>query len=297
MHPTLPLPALSDRPNTRRRLLTALATLLVAVLALSGCAAGNSADEPASESSPGASSSTTEAAVKVPKAPRNGACYRLDVRDAAKSASTADPVPCTKPHTTKTIHVGRLGAEGKVAPDFRNASVRDRLTATCNREAHAFLGGDLADRRLSRLQVVWFAPTQQELAEGARWMRCDVLALGRSDSLMTLPRLKMQGVLDRAAGADTFGLCGTASPGTRGFERVACGLRHSWAAISTIPISDAKRYPGVAKVRAAGDQACSDQVNARTSELKFAYGWEWPTLAQWKAGQRFGYCWAPASLA
>ena len=124
---------MSDRPNTRRRLLTALATLLVAVLALSGCAAGKSADEPTSGSSPSASSST--------------------------------------------------------APDFRDASVRARLTATCNREAHAFLGGDLTDRRLNRLQVVWFAPTQQELSEGARWMRCDVLALGRSDSLMPLPRL------------------------------------------------------------------------------------------------------------
>ena len=292
---------MSDRPSTRRRLLAVLASLVLAVLALSGCAAGNAADQPTSGGSPdastSASSSTTEGAATVPKAPRAGACYRLDVRDAVKSASTAEPVPCSKPHTTRTIHVGRLGAEGKVAPDFQNASVRDRLTATCNREAHAFLGGDLTDRRLSRLQVVWFAPTQQELSEGARWMRCDVLALGRADSLMPLPRLKMQGVLDRPAGADTFGLCGTASPGTRGFERVACGLRHSWAAISTIPISDAKRYPGVAKVRAAGDQACSDQVNARTSELKFAYGWEWPTLAQWKAGQRFGYCWAPASLA
>src|SRR4051812_4636669 len=112
MHPTrpphVPVP---DRPYARRRLLTELASLLVAVLALSGCAAGKSADEPAAKPSPSASSSTTEAAVKVPKAPRAGACYRLDVRDAVKSASTAGPVPCSTPHTTKTIHVGRLGAK------------------------------------------------------------------------------------------------------------------------------------------------------------------------------------------
>jgi hypothetical protein len=160
-----------------------------------------------------------------------------------------------------------------------------------------FVGGDQGDLRRSRLQVVWFAPTAREIADGARWMRCDVLALGHADDLMKLPPIQMRGVLDRATGAETFGLCGTAAPGARGFERVACGLPHSWAAISTIPISQAKRYPGVDQVRAAGDEACKNQVNARTAELKFAYGWEWPTPTQWKAGQHFGYCWAPASLA
>ena len=28
--------------------------------------------------------------------------------------------------------------------------------------------------------------------------------------------------------------------------------------------------------------------------LEFSYGWEWPTRRQWAAGQRYGYCWAPA---
>jgi hypothetical protein len=25
------------------------------------------------------------------------------------------------------------------------------------------------------------------------------------------------------------------------------------------------------------------------------YGWEYPTPAQWRAGQRYGYCWAPST--
>ncbi len=272
---------------------------LLAALVLTGCSANEpTADEPAADPSAGDSASTTSAAAEEkPEAPRLGACYDLTIRQAARTASSADPVPCTGRHTTLTLHVGRLGDEGKVAPNVENPAVRDRLTGLCNREMADFVGGDAATLRLSRLQVVWFAPTQEELSRGARWVRCDVLAFSRTNDLMALPKLRLRGVLDRPAGLETFGLCGTAAPGERGFERVACSLKHSWAAISTIPIAGGPRYPGPAKVRAAGDDACKDQVNGRTSELKFAYGWEWPTADQWKAGQRYGFCWAPASLA
>ena len=29
------------------------------------------------------------------------------------------------------------------------------------------------------------------------------------------------------------------------------------------------------------------------SPEEFRYGWEWPTRAQWRDGQRYGFCWAP----
>lgn len=280
-----------------RSVLQLLLATVLGSLVLAGCSSSDpAADEPsATPSSP--SASTSSVAEEKPEAPRLGACYDLSIRQAAQTASTEEPVPCTQRHTMKTLHVGKLGAEGKVRPNVENPAVRDRLTRTCNRELAQFVGGDPATRRLSRLQVVWFAPTQDELAQGADWVRCDVLAFSRSNDLMALPALKLRGVLDRPVGLDTFGLCGTAAPGDRAFERVACSLRHSWAAISTIPIAGGARYPGTAKVRAAGDEACKDQVNGRTSELKFEYGWEWPTADQWKAGQHYGFCWAPASLA
>ena len=69
----------------------------------------------------------------------------------------------------------------------------------------------------------------------------------------------------------------------------------TWRALTTLRIADAARYPGVAKVRSSGDGACADYVESQagfTTEID--YGWEWPTEAQWEAGQRYGFCWAPA---
>ena len=48
-------------------------------------------------------------------------------------------------------------------------------------------------------------------------------------------------------------------------------------------------------MRWSGDGDCADYVESRagfTTEIR--YGWEWPTKAQWEAGQRYGFCWAPA---
>ena len=76
---------------------------------------------------------------------------------------------------------------------------------------------------------------------------------------------------------------------------MACALDHSWRAISTIPLAGGRTYPGAARVRRAGDSTCADQVRADAGlVLEFRYGWEWPTRAQWNAGQHYGYCWSPA---
>jgi hypothetical protein len=94
---------------------------------------------------------------------------------------------------------------------------------------------------------------------------------------------------------DTYGLCGTAAPGARGFERVACARRHTWRAFTTVPLPGGTAYPGTTKVRTAGDDVCKARARARaTDALKFRYGWEWPTREQWSTGQHFGYCWVPA---
>jgi hypothetical protein len=205
-------------------------------------------------------------------------------------------VPCRRRHTAQTIHVGRLSSlvDGRpVAVDSPRA--QRALARTCPARFSAYVGGTPEARRLSRLQVVWFSPTLEEADAGAGWFRCDVLAFGRGDALLPLPRRPLRGVLDRPAGPATFGLCGTARPGTPRFTRVACGLRHSWVAVATIPIGGAERYPGVRRVRAAGNETCAERVRSEAGfPLEFSYGWEWPTRQQWAAGQRYGFCWAPA---
>lgn len=269
---------------------------LVAALALAGCSSEAPDAAPAETPTATPPSESASSTPPPPPPPKAGACYDLTVAAADDLSSAADPVPCARAHTARTVHVGRLAALGA----DRDAEVTDpevgRLLAEeCPRRVDAFLGGDPVTRNLSRFVALWFVPTEAEAAAGAAWFRCDLVAFGRGDTFAQLPQQRLEGVLARDGALDTFGTCGTSAPGSRDFERVICSLPHTWRALTTLRIADAARYPGVAKVRSSGDGACADYVESQaglTTEID--YGWEWPTEAQWQAGQRYGFCWAPA---
>ena len=214
-----------------------------------------------------------------------------------RPTNSSKPVTCRQRHTVQTIHVGRLDTvvDGHaVAVD--SAHVQEQLSTTCPRMLARYVGGSVRTRALSRFNVAWFSPTLAQSDAGADWFRCDLLAFADQDSLAELPRRgRLAGILDRDGALDTYGLCGTAAPGERGFRRVICDKRHSWRAFSTLSLSGGRKYPGVPSVRRAGDSTCKDRARAQSdNSLKFRYGWEWPTRRQWDTGQRFGFCWAPA---
>ena len=283
----------------RRGLAGAVATALIA----SGCTTGagqppaeqsHAADTAASTASAPVASTSTPVA-PVPPAPERSACYRLRFADLTEPSNDSRPVPCSGRHDAQTIHVGRLDTHvdgHAVAVD--SDRVLRQLSTECPRRLAAHLGGTREDLRLSRFEVVWFSPTLVESDLGARWFRCDVVALAGQDTLFPLPPpRRLEGVLD-GSGAATYGLCGTAAPGDPDFDRVICGRRHSWQAVATIPISGGTEYPGRPAARAAGEDTCLDRVRESAEDpLTFQYGWEWPTREQWRDGQRFGYCWAP----
>jgi hypothetical protein len=283
------------------------AMLLTTTLLLTGCSAD--ADKPSSTRTPAASTSASTTATTgassgpatsaaspatPPPAPPRAACYRLSTADLTRPANDASPVPCRSRHTARTIFVGRL--RGAAASPAAGDAVTRQLSTTCPSRLAQFLGGSARTRDLTRFEVVWFSPTQADTEAGAAWFRCDVVAFARGDHLLALPRKdSLAKVLTRKGALDTYGLCGTAAPGARGFTRVVCGQRHSWRALDTIILSGGRAYPGTAKVRKAGESVCKARARAvATDTLRFTYGWEWPTRQQWRAGQHFGYCWAPS---
>jgi hypothetical protein len=263
--------------------------VVCAALALTGCggSAGGSADE---SPEPAASSSST-----APERPQVGDCHRLSARELLGSADTKPAVECQDEHTTETAYVGTFKAAVLSDPQTLTGDKANRRAAqTCRKEAASYLGTDRGRQLLTRVEVLWFVPTPEQVDAGADWLRCDVVVLERDDRLMPLPR-SMKGALRQERGFDRYGLCGTARPGTKDFRRVVCGEEHSWRAISTIGIDGGKRYPGAGAVRAQGEEECQGQARAAQDDaLQYDYGWEWPTKAQWEAGQRHGYCWAPA---
>jgi hypothetical protein len=301
-----------DRPVT---VLRSLGALLAALLLLAGCTdagpspASTGAVEPAAESSeadadsdePSAKAPDAEAGAAsrtpppAPPAPPGKGCYRLPFSALAEPTSARRPVDCADRHDAQTFHVGTLDlvVDGHaLAVDA--ARVVEGLDETCDRRLARFVGGTPEDRRLTRLRAVWFAPTLEQADRGARWYRCDVVAVAGPDRLLRLPPpRRLEGVLDRPAGA-SYGLCGTTAPGEPGFERVICARPHAWRAVSTIALPQARSYPGAGVVRAAGNDRCRDFVRDLVDDpLSFRFGWEWPTRDQWRAGQRHGFCWAP----
>jgi hypothetical protein len=278
-----------------RLFVAAAATAVV----LTGCTGPDQEDNPSPSSSPTSSTSSPSSADAAPGPPPDRGCYRLTLAQALQPTSAAAPVRCRQRHTARTFFVGRLDTvvDGhSLGIDSQHAT--NQVSRGCLRRFDGFVGGTEESRRLSRFQAVWFGPTLEEFDAGADWFRCDLVAVAEGQRLLPLPTGgDLRGVLDRPAALETYGLCGTARPGAAGFRRVACALPHSWVAISTIPI-EGRRYPGAGAAREVGDDACADQVRGRNDLLlEFSYGWEWPTREQWAAGQRFGYCWAPADLA
>jgi Septum formation len=280
-----------------RHVLAPLPAAVLGVLLVTGCTGGSPASTPAASPGGSPSEASTSSAPAVPAAPPSGACYRLRSRELTRPASSSRPVPCGGVHTSVTIHVGRLDTRvsgRSVAAD--SDVVTERLAAGCRRQLAAYVGGSRTARDLSRLNVVWFSPTPEQTGLGAAWSRCDLIAFDRADALLALPPARrLRGVLGRPGALDTYGLCGTAAPGARGFERVICGRRHAWRAIDTVPLPGGSRYPGAARVRRAGDARCKAAARARAANtLRFRYGWEFPSAEQWTVGQHFGYCWVPS---
>ena len=284
---------------TRR---VARAVLLAATLAaalttsLTGCSGGG--DEPPaaapSSASPTASEPTpTPTAAKPAPRPVVGACYRLTYAQAIAPTTTRDRVRCRDTHTSLTYAVGTIDAvqDGHLlAVDSRR--VQAQVAADCPQGLPRFLGATQEALRLSMLRAVWFTPTLEESDAGADWYRCDVIAVSVAGQLAPLSGL-LEGALSGPDGRDRYGMCGTAEPGTEAFSRVICSRTHSWRAIRTVGFAGAA-YPGVDRVRDAGETPCEDAGRASASDaLNFQWGYEWPTAEQWNAGQHYGLCWIP----
>jgi hypothetical protein len=275
------------------------AIALLAALVLTACSSGT--DRPASTPTPSATTPTATPgepptrAPEPPPAPPADSCYRLSYDQAVAPTARAEPVPCRDDHTAETFHVGRLERvlDGRLlAVDSRR--LQQQVASTCPRLLPEHVGGTEEQRRLSMLRSVWFTPTLQQSDAGADWFRCDAVALAGESELLRLNG-SLSGVLDSEAGRDRVGMCGTAEPGTEGFERVACSRSHSWRALRSVTLPGPD-YPGEDAAQRAGEEPCKAAARAAAPDpLDFRWGYEWPTSGQWNAGQTYGICWAPAS--
>lgn len=268
------------------------AGLVLAAVLLAGCGTSGSSS-PLAEPTPVLSTPTTSPTLVTPAPPPPPppahACYRLGYADAIAPTSDVKPSPCTGPHTAVTFFVGKLPPHQPV--DGR--AVHRLVSTACPRRFVSFVGGTVDERRLSLLRTVWFTPTLEQGQAGAHWFRCEAIALQDDQHLAPLSG-PISGALDNDTTRQRYALCGTAEPGTAGFQQRICSAPHSWRALSTVDFPSGP-YPGVDRVKSAGQGPCQDAAHAVASDpLNFRWSYQWPTLQQWRGGQTYGVCWAPS---
>jgi hypothetical protein len=277
-----------------------LAAAGVAVtLVVGACSGSDSGPDPAASTTSPSASTASESAptptAAVPVAmPRNRACYDYGYAAAIAPVARGEPVPCDREHTAITFTVGDLETvvDGHLV-SVDSDRVQAQVAEECPQAFEEFVGGTVEARRLTMLRPVWFTPSLRQSDAGANWYRCDAVAIAADERLAPLVG-RLHGVLGRPLAAERYAMCGTAEPGTSGFRRVVCASDHAWRALSTVDIAG-RAYPGVEKVRAAGQQVCQDAASADAEDpLNYRWGYEWPTEQQWQAGQHYGICWAPA---
>lgn len=273
-----------------------VALLLAAALGLAGC---SGEERPVGSGTPSADPTTAAppTAAPPPPGPKRLECRRLSFDEAVAPTDSDRIVSCRALHTGQTYAVGQLRtvvAGHLVAVDSER--VQDQVAKACPRRLAAFLGTTDAALRLTMLRAVWFTPSLEQSDAGANWYRCDVVAVAGDDRLARV-RGSLEGVLADAAGQEAYGMCGTAAPDDPDFQRVLCREDHTWRAIRAVDLPG-RAYPGEKRVRAAGQEPCEDAGREVAPDaLDYEWGYEWPTAEQWAAGQHYGRCWAPDSLA
>lgn len=228
-----------------------------------------------------------------PPAAEVGSCHDLTYQQATAATQNSDPIPCTKPHTSRTFATGTLDQlrDGHLLAVDSKAAQRN-LTTTCTDRMAQFLGARTPELQLTQFKAIWFTPSFAQADDGSNWFRCDLVALKRDGELMRLPSAP-KGILGRA-GDSPYATCGAGTPGSADFKKVACAVAHQWRATKAIEIPAKTRYLDPAQTQSA-DASCKDvAAGAAGSNLKFRWVFTWPTKQQWHSGVRAGICWLPA---
>ena len=277
----------------RARALALVVAMLALVLLLSACTAAPGGPGPDTEpdAEPPATSTPTES-TRPPDpgpVPEMGACHDLSFGQAVAVVDRTEPVPCRRRHTAETYFVGRLDL--RTASGFTrrvdSRAAQKQVRSTCANRLPRHVGMPPRELRLTMVRSVWFTPGPAQAEAGADWFRCDVVVVASPKRLLPLPR--------RTKGWDDVpAMCATAAPGTRGFRRVTCGVRHTWRAVSTVDIPG-RRLPGENAVAARMESTCRDAARSSADDpLDFSWSQESPTQQQWDSGQHYGICWVPA---
>lgn len=232
----------------------------------------------------------------TPLPPSEGECRDLSFQQTEELSDDSGTVPCKRPHTAVTYAVEELPDSVDIeGVSIGNQSIQRAAAASCRSAFNHAVGGDAADRAASRFTYTYYVPDQAGFDAGARWVRCDAVAMRTDTSLAELPA-SVDDILDDSDAAADFAVCSRGEPGTADSALVTCSQPHDYSVVEAIRLGGNRdSFPGKGETLADGRSQCRQVVeDTLDTQGGFTFTWTYPTRKDWNDGHRFGYCWLAA---
>jgi hypothetical protein len=193
-----------------------------------------------------------------------GECRSLTLAQASAKSDTSAPIDCAKAHNSRVIAVRNLPPGTTYADLDTNAKLLRAGTDICYPAFRTAVGG--TDRIIDRTAYtfLFFRPTAQQRASGARWMRCD-LALVHGTTYGDLPTDSVPALKgSRIPTSEKRCLAGTNHITT------TCKAGHSYRATGSFTV-DLQKFPGTRRIIQIGRNRCPALVS---TDRNFLFTWK-----------------------
>jgi hypothetical protein len=208
-------------------------------------------------------------------------------------SDTGPAVPCTQPHQTETMWLGKIdgpiaGAHRRPNPELLNKTLSSRCDDFVR--VRNYLGADTPDAHWG-VNMLVRVPTPAEWSHGERTFRCEALPAASSHDQPVISQ-PLQGVLQRTDSA-RFRLCRS------GDSTVTCDQPHDSEAMNPWATLTGTSWPGdlpnpamQRMVRSAcgpvADRYLGAPLSSRPDLIVTA---DVPARQQWEGGGRGTQCW------
>lgn len=261
---------------------TPTAFALMTAFSLAACDTAPTADPRSPAPDPGR---PTEVMVDVETGPLQGTCWDVPPADAVDPDYWHDDsprVPCNEPHTTQTVHVFSLHEPTAAAAMERSDS--------CFHYVRSFLGADI------ETWVPWLAvmylPSEEQIANGASWARCDAAFPSRWDFRYPRPRTTTgSAVLVADDPPLQLWACLDQHPTMRDQPLVPCDQPHAYEQTGQqAHLDEVKAYPPPARLAAETRSQCAASVpDEYDGNVELSAGWDPPERFQ-RGTDIYGAC-------
>jgi hypothetical protein len=194
--------------------------------------------------------------------PRVGECRTITAGEAAARTDTTPPIACTRAHDDRVIAVPNLPA-GVSWTGLSDKQVVRQGVKACAPALRQALGQNDNVRDRSAYDFVFFQPTADQVAAGARWLRCDIV-LRHGKRLADLPT-------DARPALSGLPLDTRVARCLKGPNHITttCSANHTYRATGSFVVASTS-FPGRTALIRAGRAQCPSRVTSRS----FLFVWK-----------------------